>query len=108
MDKGKYMLKNINEKTFDDYIKDGVKFVAFTAPWCGYCQKQKPILEELSKQNIEIAEINPDENPIVTSKYGIHAFPSFLLFKEGRKIAQFSGYRPKYNLLNTIIDYLRA
>ena len=78
------MIKKIDEKNFDEYIKDGIKFVAFSAPWCGYCQKQKPILEEISGKNIEIAEINPDNNPNITNKYDIHAFPSFLLFKNGK------------------------
>ena len=101
------MLKQINEKTFDNYIKDGIKFIAFSAPWCGYCQKQKPILEEISGNNIEIAEINPDDNRNITNKYDIHAFPSFLLFKDGKMLGKFSGYRPKYDLLNTIMDYLK-
>lgn len=101
------MLKQIDEKNFNDYIKDGIKFIAFSAPWCGYCQKQKPVLEEISGGNIEIAEINPDENGKITQKYDIHAFPSFLLFKEGKMIGKFSGFRPKYDLLNTIMDYLK-
>ena len=101
------MLKILDEKNFDSYIKDGIKFIAFSAPWCGYCQKQKPVLEEISKGNIETAEINPDESPNITAKYGIHAFPSFLLFKNGKLAGKFSGYRPKYDLLNTIMHYLK-
>ncbi len=101
------MLKKVDEKNFDEYIQNGVKFIAFSAPWCGYCQKQKPILEELSDKNIEIAEINPDDNPNITNKYDVHAFPSFLLFREGKMIGKFAGYRPKYDLLNTIMDYLK-
>ena len=101
------MLKQINEKNFDEYIKDGVKFIAFSAPWCGYCQKQKPVLEEIANKNIEIAEINPDNNPNITNKYDVHAFPSFLLFKNGEMLGKFSGYHPKYELLNTIMEYLK-
>lgn len=101
------MLKQIDEKNFDEYIQKGVKFIAFSAPWCGYCQKQKPILEELSDKHIEIAEINPDDNPNITNKYDIHAFPSFMIFREGKMLGKFSGYRPKYDLLNTIMDYLK-
>ena len=101
------MIKELNEKTFDEYIKEGIKFIAFSATWCGFCQKQRPILEELSEKNIDIAEVNPDNNPNITNKYDIHSFPSFLLFKNGKLLGKFSGYRSKYDLLNTIMDFLK-
>jgi len=101
------MLQKLNEKNFDEDTKDGIKFVAFTAKWCGYCQKQKPILEEIAKENIWIGDVDSDESPSLTKKYGIEAFPSFLLFKNGKIIAKFAGYKPKYDLLNAILSYLK-
>ncbi len=101
------MIQELNEKNFNENIKDGIKFIAFTADWCGYCQRQKPILNELSNENIWIGEVNPDNNPQLTEKFGIQAFPSFLLFKEGNLIAKFAGYKSKYELLNTILGYLK-
>ncbi len=101
------MIQELTEKNFDENIKNGIKFIAFTADWCGYCQRQKPILQELSDENIWIGEVNPDKDPILAQRYSIQAFPSFLLFKEGKLLAQFAGYRPKYELLNTILGYLK-
>lgn len=101
------MLQELNEQNFDENIKDGIKFVAFTASWCGYCQKQKPILKEIAEQNIWIGEVDPDNNPSLVQKYGIKAFPSFLLFKDGKVIANFAGYQTKYELLNTLLSYLQ-
>ncbi len=101
------MLQELNEKNFDENTKDGIKFVAFTASWCGYCQRQKPILKEIADQNIWIGEVDPDENPSLVERFHISAFPSFLLFKEGKVIAQFMGYKTKYELLNTILSYLQ-
>lgn len=101
------MLQELNERNFDDCVKDGIKFVAFTAPWCGFCQKQKPVLNEIADQNIWIGEVNSDENPSVIARFGISAFPSFMLFKDGKEIARFAGYRNKFDLLNTILDYLK-
>ena len=100
------MLEILNEKNFDDNIKDGIKLVAFTASWCGFCQRQKPILKEIADQNIWIGEVDPDENPSLVNRFGISAFPTFLLFKEGSLIAEFSGYKTKYELLNTLISLL--
>lgn len=101
------MLNVLNEKNFEENIKDGIKFVAFTADWCGYCKKQKPVLEEISEQNIWVGDVNADENPELTRKYGIQAFPSFLLFKQGKLIAKFAGFKPKYDLMNTLLGYLQ-
>ena len=96
------MINNLHENNFDTIVKDGVKLVAFTAPWCGYCNKQKPILEELSKHNIWVGDVNGDENPHLTTKYSIQAFPSFLLFKNGKIISQFTGYHSKDELMKLI------
>jgi len=101
------MIQELNEKNFDVNTKEGIKFVAFTAKWCGFCQKQKPILKEIAKENIWIGDVDSDENPALTRKFGIEAFPSFLLFKDGKIIAKFAGYKSKYDLLNTILSYLK-
>ncbi len=101
------MLIELNENNFDENIKDGIKFVAFTASWCGFCQRQKPILKEIADQNIWIGEVDPDENPALVSRFGLNAFPSFLLFKDGNLIANFAGYKTKYELLNTLLSYLQ-
>lgn len=101
------MLKELTEQNFDENVKDGIKFVAFTAPWCGYCNKQKPVLKEIADQNIWIGEVNSDNNPSLVQKYGISAFPAFLLFKNGNVIGNFVGYKTKYELLNTLLNYLQ-
>lgn len=101
------MLQPLNENNFDENIKEGIKFVAFTADWCGFCQRQKPILKEIADQNIWIGMVDADSNPTLLTKYGIQAFPSYLLFKEGKLIADFAGYKTKYELLNTLLSYLQ-
>ena len=100
------MLQELNEKNFDEHIKNGIKFVTFTADWCSFCQKQKPILKEIANENIWIGEVNSDKNPKLVQKYGITGFPAFLLFKEGKLVANFAGYQTKYELLNNILSYL--
>ena len=100
------MLKELNEKNFDENIKKGIKFVTFFADWCSFCQKQKPILKEIANQNIWIGEVNADKNQNLVKRYGITGLPAFLLFKDGKVIANFAGYQTKYELLNTILSYL--
>jgi thioredoxin 1 len=101
------MIEELSEQNFDEKTKEGVKFVAFTAPWCGYCQKQIPVLNEIAQEDIWIGDVNSDNNQSLVQKYGISAFPSFILFKNGNVIGQFSGYHPKYELLNKMLSYLK-
>ncbi len=101
------MLVELNDNNFEENTKDGIKLAVFTADWCGFCQKQKPILQEIADQNIWIGEINSDKNPYLVRKFEVSAFPTFILLKNGHLTAQFAGYRDKYNLLNTLLDYLK-
>lgn len=100
------MLVELNENNFEKNIKTGLKLVEFYAPWCGFCQKQKPVLEDLSKNNIWIGTVNSDENPKLTQKYGISGFPTFMLFKEGNIIASLAGYHEKSQLLSSLMAHL--
>ena len=100
------MIKELNENNFEENTKSGLKLIEFYAPWCGYCQKQKPVLEELSKNNIWIGIVNSDNNPALTEKFGISGFPTFLLFKEGKVIASLAGYHEKSQLLTRLLSHL--
>lgn len=100
------MITELNEQNFDENTKSGLKLVEFFAPWCGFCKKQQPILEELTQHNIWIGAVNADQNPALVSKYGIQGFPTFLLFKGGKVIAALTGYHEKSQLLSKLMDHL--
>ena len=100
------MIKELNENNFEENIKSGLKLVEFYATWCGYCQKQRPILKELSENNIWIGTVDSDKNPNLVKKYGVSGYPTFILFKEGKVIATLSGYHEKSQLLSRLMEHL--
>ncbi len=100
------MIKELNENNFEENIKSGLKLVEFYATWCGYCQKQRPILEELSRNNIWIGVVDSDKNPNLVKKYGVSGYPTFILFKEGKVIAALSGFHEKSQLLARLMEHL--
>ena len=98
------MLKQLNKDNFNDELKDGLKLVEFYAPWCGYCKKQENVFKELDK--IYIGQVNTDENAELAIRFGIHSFPTFLVFKNGKEVERFSGLTNKFDLMNVIAKYI--
>lgn len=98
------MLKQLNKDNFKDELKNGLKLVEFYAPWCGYCKKQEDILQELDK--VYVGQVNTDEDAELAIRYGIHSFPTFLVFKEGKEVERFSGLRNKFDLMNVVAKYI--
>ena len=91
------MMINLNNDNFEDETKSGLKLVLFSAKWCGYCQKQKAVLNEMP--DIWAGLVDADECPKLTEKFGIMSFPTFVLFLQGKPTAQFVGLHNKSELL---------
>jgi len=73
--------------------KKGLVFVDFFAEWCGPCKMTGPLIDKLSeeKKNILFYKINVDENGDLASQYSIFSIPTFIIFKDGQIVSQFSG-----------------
>jgi len=99
------MIKNLSSNNFEEEIKGGLKLIVFSASWCGYCQKQKPILEELDK--IWIGVVDGDKNPELAQKYRITGFPSFIIFRDGKDIDRFSGFHTKFDIMTRLLKFLK-
>ena len=50
------MIYDLNEKNFDEKIKDGIKLVEFYASWCPYCRQEENIINNLN--NIWLGKVN--------------------------------------------------
>lgn len=97
----------LNEQNFDGTIKDGVTLVDFWAPWCGPCQQQIPILDELAEKITDgqkIAKCNVDDNSSIAARYGVQSIPTLLVFKDGEIVKQFVGVQQ----LSTLRDALES
>ena len=99
------MLTELDTNNFENEIKTGLKLVEFYTDWCGYCKKQKPELEELNK--VWIGQVEADRNPQIAAKYNVNAFPTFLIFKNGKDVERFSGFRKKEDLMQRIMKHLQ-
>ena len=66
--------------------------VDFYADWCGPCKAIAPKYIELAKQHtipnyLAFAKVNVDNVQALAQEYGVTAMPTFLFFKDGKKVA---------------------
>ncbi|KAM0949446.1 putative protein-disulfide reductase [Dioscorea sansibarensis] len=62
--------------------------VVFWATWCGPCRMIHPVISKISKDyegKLKCFQLNTDENPDITTQYGIRSIPTMILFKNGEK-----------------------
>jgi thioredoxin 1 len=97
----------ITDANFDTEVLQNSKpvLVDFWAVWCGPCQTQEPIVEEVAKVmdgKAKIGKLNVDENPSVSQKFGIMSIPTLMIFKNGAVVKQFIGVQSKETLLGEL------
>ena len=90
------MATAVSDKTFDAEVLKASEpvLVDFFAEWCGPCKAMAPALEQLAaemKGKVKVVKLDVDQNPGVTSRYGIRAMPTLMLFKDGKVAAQHVG-----------------
>jgi thioredoxin 1 len=98
------MIVNVTKDTFRQEVLESGKpvIVDFWATWCGPCQMQARIFEELEKtegDKIKICKVNVDENEELAGQFGIESIPTLLFYKNGNQIGKAVGVRPRGSLL---------
>ena len=81
-------IQHVTDDTFEaEVLKSDVPvLVDYSAEWCGPCNMNAPILDEVAKSyagKLKIAKVNVDECRPTAEKYGIRGIPTLMLFKGG-------------------------
>ncbi len=101
----------VNDETFEQEVlkSDKPVLVDFWATWCGPCRMIAPVLEEIASERSEqlkIAKLDVDANPVSAGRFGVRAIPTMIVFKDGKEAQRIVGYMPKERLLQQLGQYI--
>lgn len=100
----------ISSKNFNSQIIQNSKPVILDvyATWCGPCTRMKPIFADTAEKfngQVLFAKMDCDKEPALTEQLGIDSFPTFIIFKNGKKVKTIVGSRSKKELTSLINKY---
>lgn len=95
--------------SFQDIIQSARPvLIDFFATWCGPCQYQAPILEEVASEMGEgarILKIDVDRNQAVAAQYGVRSVPTLMIFKGGEVMWREAGVKEKEQLVTLLKSF---
>ncbi|MGL6226830.1 MAG: thioredoxin family protein [Thermoguttaceae bacterium] len=104
-DSSTHFVLSLTEDNFDETIRSGVVLVDFWMQHCAPCETMVPRLERIAEQmqgRAVIAKINGPQNRSISGRFGITAYPTMILFKNGEQIDLFLGAQPEEVILKAV------
>lgn len=100
-----------NDVDLKEYLKketDKPTFIFVYASWCGWCKKERPILEQIApkRSDVNIVAINYETAPDMVKTYNVKGYPSFITIKDD-KFTKEAGFMPKSDLNSFISDNIK-
>ncbi len=84
--------------------------IDFYADWCGPCKSMNPIIKSIAKEfseSVKVVKINIDKNQQLSHQLGIRSIPSFVLYKDGKKVWSKIGMVSKTELKKIILSKVK-
>ncbi|RRT81477.1 hypothetical protein B296_00001029 [Ensete ventricosum] len=105
------IVPDVSKATWKSLVMDSdvPVLVGFWAPWCGPCRMIEPTILKLAKVyegKLRCYKLNTDENPDITTQYGIRSIPTMMIFKNGEKKDAVIGAVPESTLVISIEKFV--
>ena len=87
------------QDNFDAQVLQSAKpvLVDFWDAWRGPCKVMAPVIDELANEmpQMTFGKVNVDEHPMLAQRFNILSIPTFIVFKGGQVVDQFTGSMSK-------------
>ncbi len=76
----------------------------FTAEWCKPCEKVKPIVEQLNRDQItaRFFMIDADSETEMVEDFSIKSIPTFVLIEDNKEVGRINGAKTREELITFI------
>tara|TARA_B100000767_G_scaffold224231_1_gene213271 strand:- start:187 stop:426 length:240 start_codon:yes stop_codon:yes gene_type:complete len=78
-----------------------MKYLYFSAAWCGPCKSLSPIMNEVSSQ-VAVEKIDVDLDYEKAQKYGVRNIPTVILVDGNMEVKRFIGVQPQQTYINAV------
>lgn len=94
--KGEIMALEVTTENFEAEVLESSLpvLVDFFADWCGPCKMMSPVVDQIGEEmssQVKVCKCNVDDNGAVAEKYDVMSIPNFILFKDGKPVANQVG-----------------
>ncbi|KFA63650.1 hypothetical protein S40285_03145 [Stachybotrys chlorohalonatus IBT 40285] len=81
---------------FVEQLKEPAVVVDCFAPWCGPCRLIAPKVISLAQEypDFKFVKFDVDELPDLAQELGVRAMPTFMIFRDGKKVDEVVGANP--------------
>lgn len=99
------MIKEIKDNKLPELKASQTAIIEFGADWCPPCKIQRPVLEQIEKDQklgTEVFTIDVDDNPELAEELNIMSIPTIFVIKNGQLNKRIVGYLPYDQLVSYI------
>lgn len=85
--------------------------VDFWATWCPPCRKMSPVISATAKRyegSLGVAKVDVDQNQDLAASFKIESIPTFMIFHQGKVVAQLVGGMSEEKFDQWVRDQLAA
>lgn len=103
------MIKHFTDDNFQQEVieasQDKPVLVDFFAVWCGPCQMQAPILDEVAEaigEQAVVGKLDTGEFGETATTHNVMSIPTLLIFRKGEVVESFVGVQTKSVLIASL------
>ena len=102
----------LNEKLYEELMQgDKPLLVEYWAPWCVYCRRIVPAMEQLAKKypdRVTVGRINIDDHPSLADRERIEVVPTLVLYHGGEALGSMVAPESRSRIEEFLDDHLES